>query len=184
MAVLVAYASAYGSTREIAERIGDVIRRSVPRVDVRPIDQVTGLSHYDALVLGSAVHNQAWLPSAEDFVRRNAGLMSTKPLWMFSVGMPAALRGPMRRIAATEEHKLLARFQGVVKPAGHRLFSGVIAAHEISKTGRIIFLLMGGRYGDYRDWAAIERWADGIGRSLSEPARRHVPARHLLRRAR
>ena len=167
MSVLVAYASAFGSTREIAERIGEVIGKSVPRVDVRSVDEVTDIAAYDAFVLGSAVHSQAWLPEARDFVRRNASQIAGKPLWLFSVGMPAALPTPLRRLGMSEETKLRAQFTELVEPVQHRLFSGVVAPDRISVIGRIIFAAMGGHYGDFRSWPAIEAWAEEIGRSLA-----------------
>lgn len=184
MSVLVAYASAFGSTREIAERIGEVIGKSVPGVEVRSIDQVSDLAAYDAFVLGSAVHNQAWLPAGEDFVRRNAPRLAGKPLWMFSVGMPAALPAPLRRMAMSEEAKLRAQFSALAEPIEHRLFSGVITPECISVIGRVLFFLLGGRYGDHRNWPAIEAWAEGIGRALAKSDTEHSRSDPPARRSR
>ncbi len=168
MSVLVTYASAFGSTREIAERVGEVIGKWVSRVDVRPVDEVDAAVGYDAVVIGSAVHNQAWLSAARDFVRRNATDLSDKPLWMFSVGMPGALPPVLRRLAMSEEAKLRAQFRGVVEPVEHHLFSGVVTPNRLPLLGRFIFFAMGGRYGDHRNWHEIEAWADGIGHSLTD----------------
>ena len=33
-------------------------------------------------------------------------------------------------------------------------------------TGRLFFSVTGGHYGDHRDWADIDRWADGIAAEL------------------
>ncbi|MFD0427307.1 flavodoxin domain-containing protein [Streptomyces zhihengii] len=63
--VLVLHASAHHSTQEIASRIGERLRTHGHDADVRALDQVTGghwLDQCDALVLGSAIHNGAWLP--------------------------------------------------------------------------------------------------------------------------
>lgn len=168
MSVLVTYASAFGSTREIAERVGEVIGKWVSKVDVRSVDEVDTAAGYDALVVGSAVHDQAWLPPARDFVRRNAEDLSDKPLWLFSVGMPGALPVLLRRLAMSEEAKLRRQFSGVVEPVAHRLFSGVITPDRLPVLGRLIFLVIGGHYGDHRDWREIEAWADGIGQSLAD----------------
>ena len=43
------------------------------------------------MVLGSAIHNGAWLPEATEVVRANAEVLAAKPVWLFSVGMVAAL---------------------------------------------------------------------------------------------
>jgi len=42
---------------------------------------------YDAVVLGSAIHNQDWLAGSTDFVQRNLGTLAGRPVWLFSVGM-------------------------------------------------------------------------------------------------
>ena len=54
--ILVAYASKYGSTTEIANKIGEVLTQAGHQVDVLSADQVKGLSAYQAIVLGSAVY--------------------------------------------------------------------------------------------------------------------------------
>lgn len=45
--------------------------------------------------------------------------------------------------------------------------------HGVSLKARILDRLMsGGRYGDLRDWAAIQTWSAGIADSLGLPAAR------------
>jgi menaquinone-dependent protoporphyrinogen oxidase len=53
--ILVAYASRAGSTAEVAEVIGRVLREGGPEVDVCPVGAVHSLAGYDALVFGSAI---------------------------------------------------------------------------------------------------------------------------------
>jgi menaquinone-dependent protoporphyrinogen oxidase len=162
MHVLIAYATAHGSTQGIAEHLGKVLAARGADVEVRSADDVDAIDGYDVFVIGSAVHNQRWLPTASDLVRRHAGELSGRPVWLFSVGMPGALRRPLNRWAYTEEPKLVAQFEGELEPVGHRLFSGVVAKEQLTRTGRLAFRAIGGRYGDYRDWSAIEAWAATI----------------------
>jgi menaquinone-dependent protoporphyrinogen oxidase len=54
--VLVAYATKYGATAEIAEKMGQVLRQAGLPADVLPADHVGDLSPYKAVVLGSAVY--------------------------------------------------------------------------------------------------------------------------------
>ena len=49
MRILVAHASAHGSTAEIARRIADVLRDEGSSVDVGPMEQQDGLGDYDAV---------------------------------------------------------------------------------------------------------------------------------------
>ncbi|WP_410479394.1 flavodoxin domain-containing protein [Pseudonocardia sp. H11422] len=69
------------------------------RAEAVALDRVTDAGRYDALVLGSAVHNGAWLGQATRFVRESTDILRHRPVWLFSVGMPAALRRPLRRLA-------------------------------------------------------------------------------------
>lgn len=172
MKVLVAYASEHGSTRGVAERIGARLREHGHDTDVRAMDEAPDPAGYAAVVLGSAIYDQRWLPVARDFVHRHTGPLAGRPLWLFSVGAPGALRGAWRRFAAVEEPKVIAEFRAAVRPREHRLFSGVIRREHLPFRGRVLFRLMGCRYGDYRDWPAIEAWADGIALDLAGTAGR------------
>lgn len=166
MYVLVAYATDHGSTREIAERIGRVLSDRGLSVDVLPADKATAAEGYHAFVIGSAVHDQMWLTPARDLVHRLAEDVADRPVWLFSVGMPGALRWPLKRWAYAEEPRLLAQFDGRLEPRAHRLFSGVIAPEHLPRGGRFWFRAIGGHYGDYRAWPQIEAWADDIARAL------------------
>jgi hypothetical protein len=65
--VLVAYASAHGSTKGVAERIAARLGLAGARVDVRSVDEVDDLEAYDTVVLGSSVYGQRWIPTATQF---------------------------------------------------------------------------------------------------------------------
>jgi len=47
---MLAYATKCGATAEIAERIGQVLRQTGFHTDVLPMDRVTNLSSYKAVV--------------------------------------------------------------------------------------------------------------------------------------
>jgi len=53
--VLVAYASRYGSTRGVAERIAARLAEHGRRVDWRSVEEVDGVGAYDAVVFGSSL---------------------------------------------------------------------------------------------------------------------------------
>ena len=76
MTVLVAAASKYGATAEIAEAIGRGLREGGVAADVRPVEQAGDLSGYAGVVLGSAVYVGRWLEPAPPLrrgARRGAG---------------------------------------------------------------------------------------------------------------
>ena len=166
MHLLVGYATAHGSTRGVAERLAAGLGRAGLKTDVRPLDGVDDADVYGAFVLGSAVHNQRWLDPAKEFVRDNLELLRPRPVWLFSVGMPGALRGPWKRLGPMEAPVLVRSLPADLSYQGHRLFSGVVRASQLPLGGRIRFRLMGGRYGDYREWDAIDGWAAEIAGEL------------------
>lgn len=177
MVVLVAYRTARGSTRGIAQRIAARLTRHGMDVDVRPMDEVAGLGGYDAVVLGSAVHGQRWLPDAARFVTENAASLTGRPVWLFSVSTvgddesmyPPAVANRFR--AMRGESAELRGFRSAVRPEGHRNFAGVVRPGDWSAFGRAFFRASRGRYGDARNWPAIDAWADAIAAKLAARAR-------------
>lgn len=176
MTILVAYASAMGSTREIAEHVASRMAVALGEVECRSVEEVESVSGYEAVVAGSAIHNQAWLPQALLFFTRHAPELATRPVWAFSVGMSAALPKPFRERgrALQQKHLELAQFQEVAL-RGHKVFSGVYQAGQMPAPLRVLFRLTGGRFGDLRDWAAVDAWTDQITAQLAQPGMKRSP---------
>ncbi|MCL4505492.1 MAG: flavodoxin domain-containing protein [Chloroflexi bacterium] len=84
--VLVAYATKYGATAEIAEKIGQTLRSAGLQVDVVPANKVGNPGAYDAVVLGSAVYVGGWRKEAVAFLEANEAALKTRPVWFFSSG--------------------------------------------------------------------------------------------------
>lgn len=174
MRVLVASASADGSTTDIAHRIAQRLRERGHDISDQPAGAADSPAGFDAVVLGSAIHGRQWLSQATSFVSANSMELRNRPLWTFSVGMPDALPRPFRRIARTEEDGIISRL-GDLRPRGHRLFSGVVKPNQFPLPSRIFLRLAGGRYGDFRDWQAIDEFAGEIADQLGRA--RHAVAR-------
>jgi menaquinone-dependent protoporphyrinogen oxidase len=166
--VLVGYATGSGSTASIAEAIAAALQARGREVVARAMDEVSDARTYDAYVLGSAVRDQAWLPSGEDFLAAQRKTLCGKPVWLFSVGMPGALRGPWRRWASLAEADLLAGLLDHVAPIEHRLFTGVVSAERFGWFAALAFRAVGGRFGDFREWPDIERWSRSIAEALTD----------------
>lgn len=171
MTVLVAYASALGSTREIAEHVASRMAVALGQVECRPVEEVQSVSGYEAVVVGSAIHNQAWLPAAVLFFTHHAPELAKRPVWAFNVGMADALPRPFRRRgAALQQARLAGVLPQDVPLRGHKVFSGVYEAAQMPAPLRILFRLTGGRFGDLRDWPAVDAWTDEITAQLAKPA--------------
>lgn len=165
--VLVTYAGVHGSTRSIAQRVAARLAEGPLHADCRDVEEVSGPLDHDAFVIGSAVHDMHWLPAALAFTREHTDTLRHRPVWIFSVGMPAALRGPWRAMAARKEEDAVAKdIAEALRPRGRILFSGVIRPEHLSASGRMKMKTIGLRYGDYRDWDAVDAWARGIRNEL------------------
>ena len=84
--VLVAYATKYGATAEIAEKIGDVLRQSGLIAEVLPANQVRDLAPYAAVILGSGVYIGSWRKEAAQFLKTHEQALAQRPVWLFSSG--------------------------------------------------------------------------------------------------
>ena len=78
--ILITYASRSGSTAEIAEAIGKTLSQRGAQVEVLPMTQVTDLAPYQAIVAGSTIHGQKWLPEAMTFVSDHRPSWRANPL--------------------------------------------------------------------------------------------------------
>jgi menaquinone-dependent protoporphyrinogen oxidase len=172
MRILVAYATAHESTKGIAKAIGDRLTQAGLQAEVRALDVVDGLEGYDALVIGSAIHNGVWLPRAAAFVKHWAQTLSIRPVWLFSVssvGETSSFFGPRmsRFIRRTrKETGQMAGFRTAIRPRDHRNFAGVVRPADWGRFGALFLRLFGGTHGDHRDWRDVEAWAAEIARQL------------------
>jgi menaquinone-dependent protoporphyrinogen oxidase len=126
MAVLVAYATDYGSTRGVADRIAGRLQLRGVGAEVCAVTDVLEASRYEAVVLGSAIHGGKWLPAARQFADRNAAPMRERPVWLFSVStlgdeesmFPPRLANRLR--AFRKETPELAEMRQLLHPREHR----------------------------------------------------------------
>ncbi|MBJ8347047.1 flavodoxin domain-containing protein [Antrihabitans sp. YC2-6] len=167
ISVLVTFASAQGSTKEVATFIADRLRTRGFEVDLRPVGEQPDAQPYDAVVIGSAVHNMAWLPGAADYLYRHRYVLAGRAVWLFSVGLSPALQGPIGHLLKQSVPKQISDLLNVVSARSYTVFAGVYRRADTTRLTRAIYRLIGGRrYGDLRDWRAIERWTDQIAIAL------------------
>jgi menaquinone-dependent protoporphyrinogen oxidase len=84
--VLVAYATKYGSTREVAEAVASTLRECGVDAVARPADEVRGLAGYSAVVLGTALYFFMWRGEAHRFLKRNRRELTGLPVAVFGLG--------------------------------------------------------------------------------------------------
>jgi len=173
MSILVAYASKYGATQGIAERIAQTLKSEGLEVDLQPVSAVSDPARYDAFVIGSAAFIGSWLKEAGQFVRRHRELLATKPVWLFSSGPigKETKDAKGRDVLVASEPKEFAEFDGSIKPKGQKVFFGALDSKKLRGTHRFFSLVPASQRvlieGDFRDWDLIEGWARSIAHELA-----------------
>jgi len=161
--ILVAYATKYGSTREVAEAIAHALSEQGNEVEVRPAREVKDLTGYSAVVLGGALYYFMWHRDAKRFLSRHRKALSSLPIALFALGPfndteeeMASARAPVDRYLAKAEW---------LKPASVAIFGGkldptLLRFPENNPAMRNM------PPSDARDWNAIRSWADGLPGAL------------------
>ena len=162
MTILVAYASKYGSTQGIAERIAEQLRQLGKQAEARSMDDVADPGSYEAFVLGSGIYAGSWLKEAREWVHRNQAVLAQHPVWLFSSGP----LGTEVKDLDSFRPKEMAKFQQAIRPREERIFFGALDYHKLSFPDRMILKALRAHEGDFRDWPAIEAWATSIARDL------------------
>ncbi len=165
--VLVAYATKYGGTAEIAERIGQVLEAAELHPDVLPVASVGDLARYQAVVLGSAVYLGQWRSEAIRFVKANETLLAERPLWLFSSGPPGE-GDPVELLNGWRFPRALAPFIDRILPRDIAVFHGVVNLEKLNLLERWMVKNIKSPVGDFRDWSTITSWARGIADDLKE----------------
>jgi menaquinone-dependent protoporphyrinogen oxidase len=159
--VLVAYATKYGATAEIAEKIGEVIRQAGLRADVLPADHTGDLGAYGAVVLGSALYVGQWRKEAARFLETNEPVLAEKPVWLFLSG-PTGEGDPVELV---QGRHIPGKLQSIVDRIGPRdvaVFHGAVDAGKLNFIERWMLKNVKAPAGDFRDWDAITSWAKAI----------------------
>lgn len=160
--VLVAYASRFGSTREIASAI--VAELNFSGLDAHAIEASGDVNpeSYDAYVIGSPLYGSKWLPGAAMFAPINSERMANKPVAIFSIGTLAVTDAS----AGTTEHQDFIKDLKEVAPklnvVSSNIFTGYFERANLPWYLRIVDRFAPTPQGDHRDWPAIKSWAKSL----------------------
>lgn len=177
MRVLVVYASRYGATQGIAERIAATLRQQGVETTLQPAQRADDPKGYDAAVIGSAAYYFRWMKPATEFVQRNHETLATMPVWLFSSGPlgTESKDAQGRDVCEVTVPKEIAEIRDAIKPRDHRVFFGALHANKLGFTHRLLLKMPANRdnaifpEGDFRNWGDIEAWAMSIADALKAP---------------
>lgn len=192
--ILIAYTTKSGSTAEVAEAIGKVLRQDSVTVAVRRIAEVAGLDAYSAVVVGGPMI-LGWHPDAVTFLQKHQETLRRVPVACFMTALsltqmpgthhhgvpvfqdPALARPPRRadRLSFKERYATVAAYlkpviekAPQVKPVNVALFAGKLDYSTLKLFDRLfVQLVVGAKPGDARNWDAIRAWAGDLRPMLS-----------------
>ena len=165
--VLVAYASLCGSTAEVAEEAAHVLETHGADVRVCDVDDVRSVQDYSAVVLGTAIRMGRPVKPMRAFIRRHGHEIAELPNAVFSVGATPKDHSPT---AIAEAARFVSPVVSAVAPVSVALFAGKLDPGTLALPWRALVehAEPGSRLaaGDWRDWDAIDSWADDIAPQL------------------
>lgn len=165
--ILVAYATAAGSTAGVAEAVGRVLRDTGVTVDVCPAREVTDVSSYGAVVLGTGVRVGRTYSEAASFLQEHQTALSEMPVAVFVVCMTMK-EDTEESCQAVEDYarNMLAATPGI-EPVSTGLFAGAMDYAKLPWFLRfIIKRVIKTPEGDFRDWEAVETWSADLPSAL------------------
>jgi menaquinone-dependent protoporphyrinogen oxidase len=165
--VLVAYATRYGSTQEVAEAVAATLRECGLAVDIQPLREVRTLAGYSAVVLGAPLFMFRWHKDALRFLSRHRQALIERSVAVFALG---PVHDPYDekewQDSDAQLDKELAKFPWLT-PDAVEMFGG---KYDPAKLRFPINLFAGDEpASDLRDWAAIRAWASNLAAKL-EPS--------------
>jgi menaquinone-dependent protoporphyrinogen oxidase len=162
--LLIAYATRYGSTREVAETVANTLRELGAAVEVQQAKDAAVHDGYGGVVLATPFYIGSMLKDATHFLERNKAALERLPVALLTCGpvsaaddMTAARKQLDDALAKLEWlHPVAAEmFVGKYDPSHLRMADKLIAKVPASP-------LHGIPAHDDRDWAAIRAWAETL----------------------
>lgn len=166
--VLVAYASKYGSTEEVADAIAKTLRENGFEVDLHRMKKVRTLEGYAAVVLGAPFYYGLWHKEAQNFLAHNEEGLTKRPLAVFALGPTSNDEGEVQGSRAQLD-KVMTKFPRL-SPILVKMFGGRYPARLHFPDSLVAGLPASPLHGmppsDVRDWEAIRAWASSLAQKL------------------
>lgn len=167
--ILIAYATRYGSTAEVAQALARRLRERGREVEVRSVGAVASLEGIAAVVVGTPFYFGAPMKPARRFLARHREALERLPVALFALGPVSASEGLEGARGQLDE--ALAKMPWLA-PVGREMFVGAYDPTRLGLFHKLFAALpasplhgLGAR--DERDWKAIESWADSLAAAFA-----------------
>jgi menaquinone-dependent protoporphyrinogen oxidase len=163
--ILIAYATRYGSTREVAEKISDHIKLEGYCVELIPCKEVESLESYKFIIFGTPLYIGRMLKDAKSFLVKHQDELSKKPVAIFSLG---PLRQVQHDLESTRSQldQELKQFPWL-KPVSIEMFGGKYDPKQLHFPDKFLTLLPASPLYkipaiDNRNWKDIEKFINEL----------------------
>jgi menaquinone-dependent protoporphyrinogen oxidase len=169
MKALIVYGTRWGSTADVAKKIGEVIIGKGSTVDiVNAKEEIPNVDPYDLIVIGSGINMGKWTKETLDFLKNNATSLRQKKTALFvSCGLVLREGGIEKTkkdylIKVANEYALhptgYGAFGGYIDFTGdYGLFSSLFVKSSKNKCKKMGIDVS--KPYDFRNWADIINWA-------------------------
>jgi menaquinone-dependent protoporphyrinogen oxidase len=165
--VLITYSSKYGATAEIAEKIGEVLKKEGLTADVLPMKKVKDLADYKDIIIGSAMYIGMWRSEGANFLKKNEELLAKQRVWVFSTG-PSGKGDPVELLKGVVVPLNVKPVIERIKPRDTAVFHGCLDEKKMNFLEKWMVKRVGGEFGDFRDWDMIAKWAKKIAMAITK----------------
>lgn len=171
--ILVAYASMYGTTAEVAKVIAETLQKESINiiVEAKPIKEIKNLEEYTAVIVGAPIRFDRWMSDAQMFVKNNKEILRTIPVAFFFTCMTLSQKSEKSERGAKIYSDALYVLDPEIKPISVQGFAGAVDYSKISFFLRYILkialFIKGAKPGDYRNWEEIKNWAKSLASKMT-----------------
>jgi menaquinone-dependent protoporphyrinogen IX oxidase len=155
--IAIIYLSQAGSTKEVAERIADVLK-PLHEVSLHALVPAMDLGDYDVVIVGAPINGMQWKLEATNFIKDHGEQLQSKKVALFALGL-MAYQG--RKFFQTKDQTSLNQVSQEVKAIDKAIFGGV-SSSPLPTPMRILFGISKDAPNDQRNWDHIEDWAKGL----------------------
>jgi menaquinone-dependent protoporphyrinogen oxidase len=158
--ILVAYASATGTTAEVADEVARVLREASIIADLMRVQDIKDIKAYSAVVLGTALRMGKPIGPGVRFANRFSRALAQVPVAIFSVGIGMREDTPKSR----DDTKVMLApiLQAIPAPVSLGMFGGRLDYSKLNPLFRFMFSRIKSEdlaEGDWRNWEVIRTWA-------------------------
>jgi menaquinone-dependent protoporphyrinogen oxidase len=163
---LIAYASWYGTTAEIAKSLAAAVAENGGEAAIARARDVKSVAEYDAVIVGSAVRVGKPHKDAIAFLKKYGPALVSKKTAVFVSCMTRSQDTDAARATSQTYVDMLTSAAPGIMPLSTAAFGGTFDKEKASLLVRAMFWMMKVKPGDYRDWDAIRAWAADTAKAL------------------